>query len=143
MNLHDLCPLILSTVALYPSTTSVPCSDASSQAGSVTNTVGRKAFGLALCGVYMEDRSCRRVRTPTCSSALESFAGVEIGFINTIIPPWISEIAKAHNRGANFAIIFTSNYEYLSLQGLLAAHTFRYRYHYRVLDQLQSSKLPE
>lgn len=39
-------------------------------------------------------------------------AGIGIGFINTIIPPWISELAKAHNRGANFALIFTSNCEY-------------------------------
>ncbi|OKP09594.1 Sugar transporter STL1 [Penicillium subrubescens] len=37
-------------------------------------------------------------------------AGIGIGFINTIVPPWISELAKAHNRGSNFALIFTSNY---------------------------------
>jgi MFS family permease len=70
-------------------------------------------------------------------------AGVGIGFIHTIIPPWISEIAKAHNRSAHFAIIFTSNCKYLFQQGLLFAHMFRYRYHYRVLDQLWSSKLSQ
>ncbi|GJN70047.1 hypothetical protein PLICBS_004099 [Purpureocillium lilacinum] len=37
-------------------------------------------------------------------------AGIGIGFINTIVPPWISELATAHNRGSNFALIFTSNY---------------------------------
>lgn len=38
-------------------------------------------------------------------------AGIGVGFINTIIPPWISELASAHNRGREFAIIFTSNCE--------------------------------
>ncbi|CAL5871477.1 uncharacterized protein PFLUO_LOCUS5728 [Penicillium psychrofluorescens] len=36
--------------------------------------------------------------------------GIGIGFINTIVPPWISELARAHNRGVNFALVFTSNY---------------------------------
>ncbi|KAK5215854.1 hypothetical protein LTR96_011320 [Exophiala xenobiotica] len=36
-------------------------------------------------------------------------AGLGVGFINSIIPPWISELAKAHERGANFAMIFISN----------------------------------
>ncbi|OOQ83646.1 putative mfs monosaccharide protein [Penicillium brasilianum] len=36
--------------------------------------------------------------------------GIGIGFLNTIVPPWISELARAHNRGSNFALIFTSNY---------------------------------
>ena len=38
-------------------------------------------------------------------------AGIGIGFMNSIVPPWISELAKAHNRGANFAMIFISNCE--------------------------------
>ena len=36
-------------------------------------------------------------------------AGIGIGFVNTIIPPWISELARAHNRGANFALVFVAN----------------------------------
>ena len=38
-------------------------------------------------------------------------AGIGIGFMNSIVPPWISELAKAHNRGANFAMIFIANCE--------------------------------
>jgi MFS family permease len=48
-------------------------------------------------------------------------AGIGIGFINTIVPPWISELAKAHNRGSNFALIFTSNCECLLLPAGLSS----------------------
>jgi hypothetical protein len=37
-------------------------------------------------------------------------AGIGIGFINTIIPSWVSELSSAHNRGANFALVFVANY---------------------------------
>ncbi|KAI7555079.1 general substrate transporter [Hortaea werneckii] len=37
-------------------------------------------------------------------------AGLGIGFINTIIPAWVSELSSAHNRGANFALVFVANY---------------------------------
>jgi MFS family permease len=36
-------------------------------------------------------------------------AGLGIGFINAIVPPWVSELSQAHNRGASFARVFTSN----------------------------------
>jgi MFS family permease len=38
-------------------------------------------------------------------------AGIGIGFINTLIPPWVSELAKAHSRGVNFTFVFISNCE--------------------------------
>jgi MFS family permease len=36
-------------------------------------------------------------------------AGLGIGFINSIVPPWVSELSQAHDRGASFARVFTSN----------------------------------
>lgn len=36
-------------------------------------------------------------------------AGIGIGFINAIVPPWVSELSKAHNRGASFSLVFTAN----------------------------------
>lgn len=38
-------------------------------------------------------------------------AGLGIGFINVIIPSWVSELSKAHNRGANFSLVFAANCE--------------------------------
>lgn len=35
--------------------------------------------------------------------------GIGIGFVNTIIPPWVSELARAHNRGVHFTYVFISN----------------------------------
>ncbi len=37
-------------------------------------------------------------------------AGVGIGFINAIIPPWVSELSQAHDRGANFSLVFVANF---------------------------------
>jgi MFS family permease len=36
-------------------------------------------------------------------------AGLGIGFISTIVPPWISELSQAHNRGASFSLVFIAN----------------------------------
>ncbi|KAI1365892.1 general substrate transporter [Xylaria arbuscula] len=37
-------------------------------------------------------------------------AGLGIGFINAIIPPWVSELSQAHDRGASFSLVFVANY---------------------------------
>jgi sugar porter (SP) family MFS transporter len=37
-------------------------------------------------------------------------AGIGIGFINSIVPSWISELAKSHKRGFTFALVFSANY---------------------------------
>jgi MFS family permease len=37
-------------------------------------------------------------------------AGIGIGFINTIIPPWVSELSRAHDRGSNFSLVFVANF---------------------------------
>ncbi|KAK3717724.1 hypothetical protein LTR37_005495 [Vermiconidia calcicola] len=36
--------------------------------------------------------------------------GLGIGFINTIIPSWVSELSSAHSRGSNFSLVFVANY---------------------------------
>lgn len=37
-------------------------------------------------------------------------AGIGIGFINAIVPPWVSELSRAHDRGSNFSLVFVANY---------------------------------
>ena len=37
-------------------------------------------------------------------------AGLGIGFINAIIPPWVSELSQAHDRGSNFSLVFVANF---------------------------------
>ena len=37
-------------------------------------------------------------------------AGIGIGFVNGIVPPWVSELSQAHNRGANFSLVFVANF---------------------------------
>lgn len=37
-------------------------------------------------------------------------AGIGIGFINAIIPPWVTELSQTHNRGSTFLLVFVANY---------------------------------
>jgi MFS family permease len=37
-------------------------------------------------------------------------AGIGIGQNNAIVPPWVSELSQAHNRGATFSLVFTANF---------------------------------
>jgi MFS family permease len=37
-------------------------------------------------------------------------AGIGIGFINAIIPPWVNELSQAHDRGSTFSLVFVANY---------------------------------
>jgi MFS family permease len=36
--------------------------------------------------------------------------GLGIGFIMAIVPPWISELSRAHDRGSKFSFIFVANF---------------------------------
>jgi MFS family permease len=42
-------------------------------------------------------------------------AGLGIGFNSTIVPPWISELASSHNRGASFSLVFIANCKFRSI----------------------------
>ncbi|KAK5462759.1 hypothetical protein LTS15_002471 [Exophiala xenobiotica] len=37
-------------------------------------------------------------------------AGIGIGFINAIIPPWVNELSQAHDRGSTFSLVFVANF---------------------------------
>ncbi|KAJ3529501.1 hypothetical protein NM208_g9728 [Fusarium decemcellulare] len=37
-------------------------------------------------------------------------AGLGIGFVNAIVPPWVSELSEAHDRGSSFSLVFMANY---------------------------------
>jgi MFS family permease len=37
-------------------------------------------------------------------------AGLGVGFLNAIVPPWVSELSEAHDRGSSFSLVFVSNY---------------------------------
>ncbi|KAF3035573.1 hypothetical protein E8E12_005534 [Didymella heteroderae] len=36
--------------------------------------------------------------------------GLGMGFVMAIVPPWISELSEAHDRGSNFSFIFIANF---------------------------------
>ena len=37
-------------------------------------------------------------------------AGLGIGFINVLIPSWVSELSEAHDRGSTFSLVFVANF---------------------------------
>jgi MFS family permease len=37
-------------------------------------------------------------------------SGLGIGFINVLIPSWVSELSEAHDRGSNFSLVFVANF---------------------------------
>ncbi|KAK4972609.1 hypothetical protein LTR66_011265 [Elasticomyces elasticus] len=61
-------------------------------------------------------------------------AGVGIGFNNAIVPPWVSELSQAHNRGAAFSLVFTANFAGIILAYWLnfgvrnSGETFKWRF---------------
>lgn len=64
--------------------------------GAVTCTFGG---ALQAGSVNAEMFICARV-----------IAGLGMGFINAIVPPWVSELAQAHDRGSNFSFVFIANF---------------------------------
>lgn len=36
--------------------------------------------------------------------------GLGMGFVMAIVPPWVSELSRAHDRGSNFSYIFVANF---------------------------------
>lgn len=37
-------------------------------------------------------------------------AGLGIAIITAIVPPWVSELSEAHDRGSSFSLVFVANY---------------------------------
>ena len=61
-------------------------------------------------------------------------AGIGIGFINAIVPPWVSELSQAHDRGSNFSLVFVANYAgiviayWINFGVRTSSATFRWRF---------------
>ncbi|KAK4684201.1 hypothetical protein P7C73_g5996, partial [Tremellales sp. Uapishka_1] len=70
--------------------------------GVVTNTV--KQGGLAAAYYF------GAIQNSNMFICARVMAGIGIGFINTIIPPWVSELSQAHDRGSTFSLVFVANY---------------------------------
>ena len=37
-------------------------------------------------------------------------SGLGIGFVNVLIPSWVSELSEAHDRGSTFSLVFVANF---------------------------------
>ncbi|KAL2069461.1 hypothetical protein VTL71DRAFT_14140 [Oculimacula yallundae] len=61
---------------------------------------------LTLIGAALQAGS----QSSNMSLVARVISGLGIGFINSIIPAWVSELARAHNRGSSFALVFCANY---------------------------------
>ncbi|SMQ46756.1 unnamed protein product [Zymoseptoria tritici ST99CH_1A5] len=79
--------------------------------GWTGDKIGRKkgvAIGAALC-VLGAALMCGSVNSDMFIIA-RIVAGLGIGFVNTIIPSWVSELSSAHNRGSTFSLVFVANF---------------------------------
>jgi MFS family permease len=60
--------------------------------------------------------------------------GLGMGFVMAIVPPWVSELSQAHDRGSNFSFIFVANFLGITLANWLnfgvrnSAIEFRWRF---------------
>ena len=79
--------------------------------GWVGDKLGRRSgvfIGAVLCllgGALMA--GTQNDKMFICARVIGGFG---IGFINSLVPVWVSELAKSHNRGFTFAIVFSANY---------------------------------
>lgn len=78
---------------------------------------------LQCCSVNSDMFICARVIT-----------GLGMGFIMAIVPPWVAELSKAHDRGSNFSFIFVANFLGITLANWInfgvrnSAVQFRWRF---------------
>lgn len=60
--------------------------------------------------------------------------GLGMGFVMAIVPPWVSELSQAHDRGSNFSFIFVANFLGITIANWLnfgvrnSAIEFRWRF---------------
>lgn len=45
--------------------------------------------------------------------------GLGIGFVNSIIPTWVSELSEAHDRGSQFSVVFVANFAGITIASWL------------------------
>lgn len=79
--------------------------------GWLGDRLGRKkgAFIGAILSLVGSALQCGSVNSNMfiCARVL---SGLGIGFINVLIPSWVSELSEAHDRGSNFSLVFVSNF---------------------------------
>ncbi|ODA77596.1 hypothetical protein RJ55_07225 [Drechmeria coniospora] len=79
--------------------------------GWVGDTIGRRrgtalgaAFGIVGAALQASSRGA-------CMFLFARVvAGIGVGFVNSIVPPWVSELSESHDRGACFSLVFVANY---------------------------------
>ncbi|KAH7362084.1 general substrate transporter [Plectosphaerella cucumerina] len=79
--------------------------------GWVGDKIGRK--GGVFCGTLFGILGAALMASSTNSDMFicaRVIAGLGIGFINAIVPPWVSELSEAHDRGSSFSLVFMANY---------------------------------
>lgn len=79
--------------------------------GWTGDKLGRKkgTFLGALLSILGSALQCGSVNSDMFICA-RVIAGLGIGFINALIPSWVSELSEAHDRGAKFSLVFISNF---------------------------------
>jgi MFS family permease len=72
---------------------------------------GRKkgAFIGALSSLIGSALQCGSVNSNMFICA-RVISGLGIGFVNVLIPSWVSELSEAHDRGSTFSLVFVSNF---------------------------------
>ena len=72
---------------------------------------GRKrgAFVGALCSLVGSALQCGSINANMFICA-RVISGLGIGFVNVLIPSWVSELSEAHDRGSTFSLVFVSNF---------------------------------
>lgn len=79
--------------------------------GWIGDKYGRKtgAFAGALLSLVGSAMQCGSVNANMFICA-RVIAGLGIGFVNVLIPSWVSELSEAHDRGSTFSLVFVSNF---------------------------------
>lgn len=79
--------------------------------GWVGDKYGRKkgAFVGALCSLVGSALQCGSINANMFICA-RVISGLGIGFVNVLIPSWVSELSEAHDRGSTFSLVFVSNF---------------------------------
>ncbi|GAB7365081.1 hypothetical protein MBLNU230_g6172t1 [Neophaeotheca triangularis] len=79
--------------------------------GWVADKIGRKK-GVAIGAVFCILGSALMAGSVNSDMFIcaRIIAGLGIGFVNTIIPSWVSEGSSSHDRGSTFALVFIANY---------------------------------
>ncbi|MCJ1304253.1 hypothetical protein MMC08_007065, partial [Hypocenomyce scalaris] len=90
--------------------------------GYLADHFGRKKdVWLGSCFCFLEAALMAISTNPNFFICARVIGGIGVTFASTIIPPWISELASAHNGCANFALVFFANY-----LGIIFAYSLDY-----------------